>query len=217
MKFSILGNPNSNISLDICDNFIREANHQIQNCMSIPVTEIDWLGVVPVEDRISSMLETYKYLLSHTDITETVDEDMLMELFDVLFLHCIFDIVVLTKKPNSVKLQMVNESLKFIGVTPVISPQQYIKDIATQDSAGAIYHQMFAVHPECGNFWKILLTMFNLSNRGDALTPFLNDLMSVLIQVEQFLVEKYRFLGTEQIVSKYSTNLIEGILAEIQS
>ena len=52
MRFSILGNPDSNISNAICQNFIDSVNYQINQVREISIKEVDWLGVIPIEDRL---------------------------------------------------------------------------------------------------------------------------------------------------------------------
>lgn len=215
MRFSILGNPNSTISLDICNEFVADANYQISHVMDIAVTGIDWLGVVPATDRKEQMRETYYSLIEETDITDTVDENELKELFDLLLLHSICDVVMMTKKPNSVKLQMIHDVLELLEVVPSIPPEQYVKDIANGVGAGYEYSQMFACTKTCGQFWQMLFIMGDKAGRKDETIQFLNALFSILIQVEQYLVDKYQFLGADQIVKKYSTHILASIIATV--
>lgn len=55
MRYSILGNHDSNISNAICQNIIDSVNYQINQVREISIKEVDWLGVIPIEDRLEEM------------------------------------------------------------------------------------------------------------------------------------------------------------------
>ena len=63
MRFSLLGNPDSQLSLGICMEFVDCANYQIKNCLDLPVEGVDWLGIVPIKDHIDEMRRIYRGLL----------------------------------------------------------------------------------------------------------------------------------------------------------
>lgn len=214
MRFSLLGNPDSQLSLGICMEFVDCANYQIKNCLDLPVEGVDWLGIVPIKDHIDEMRRIYRGLIRDSDILDTMsDIDALYAFFDMMFLHVICDIVMMTKKPNSVKLEMINYGLELVEVKPIMPPAKYIREIATGTPSGMLYKLQYACEDQPGQFWSMLLVLGDKTGRHDDTMKFLYGLISVLVQVENKFVERYQFLGNDRIVLKYSTHIMTSLLA----
>lgn len=209
MRFSILGNPNSNLALKICTNFIESVNYQINQAREISIKEIDWLGVVPIPDRLEEMKIFYESLIDNSDITQDVSKDELLPLLELLILNCICDVVMMTKQPKSVKMQMLNDAVALSGIHTDITPEQYVKEIANNTESGLLYKSMFSSGHPLGSIWNVILTMGGQTNRTDEAIAITNDMLSILLQIENFLDEKYNFLGTESIAKNYMSHIIE--------
>lgn len=209
MRFSVLGDLNNNIAVGICDDFVKAANQQIQHVMELPVNDVDWLGILPIADHKMKIQELYYAFLRDTDITEDADEDDLKDLLNAMYMHTVCDIVMLTKKPNSVKLKMIEDGLQLVGVTPIIAPADYVREVANHEGIGGNYRKFFSCEEGCGMFWKMIVTLGGKTGREKDVTQIYCGVFSVLIQVEDFLVKKYQFLGIDQIVKKYSLGILK--------
>lgn len=215
MRFAILGNSNIAAAKDICNELIDNANHHINRCLDARFSDIDWLGIVPVLERKNAMLESYNSFIDNSGITSDIDGNELRELFDVMFLNSICDMVMMTAKDNSTKLEMIRCAVRFVDIECVIAPEQYVKDIANNSGAGLVYHNMFMCTPTCGQFWMLLLTMAAKANQRDECMQFLNDFISILIQVEEHLDDLYSPLGAKQLAQRYTSHIVSSIKKEI--
>ena len=214
MRFAVLGNPNSNISLDISKQFVESANWQINQVRTIGLKEIDWLGVVPISDRLYEMRKFYVELIDSTDITEEITREELIPLIDELLLRCICDIVMMTKQTNTVKMKMLDEAVKFAQLKTNFVPEQYVKEIANNTEVGQFSNMMFSCGEKASTFWAVLLTMGGKADKTDEAIAVTNDVLSILLQVENFLAEKYHFLGNESIAKKYMMHVM-GTLSKL--
>lgn len=216
MRFAVLGNPNSNISLEISNRFVENANYHINQVREIGLKEIDWLGIVPISDRLYEMKKFYIDLIDSTDITDDVDRDELIPLIDELLLRCICDIVMMTKKPNSIKMEMLNKAVEFAGIETRFSPEQYVKEIANKTEIGQFSDMMFSCGETASTFWKVLLTMGGKADKTDEALAVANDVFSILLQIENFLADKYHFLGDESIAQKYMLHIMGTLMKECE-
>lgn len=217
MRFAILGNPNSDISLEISKKFVSNANYHINKARNIGLTEIDWLGIVPISDRLCEMRKFYTTLIDSTDITEEISREELLPLIDELILRCICDIVMMTKHPNSTKLEMLTSAVQFAELTPFIQPEQYVKEIANNSEIGQFSDLMFSCGESASTFWKVLLIMGSKANKTSEALAVANDVLSILLQVENYLAEKYRFLGDESISRKYMLHIMSTLAKECEN
>lgn len=211
MRFSILGNPNSNLSEEICQSFIDSVNYQINQVCEIPIDDIDWFGIVPIEERVEEVRVFFETLIDNSDITETVSREELYFFLELLLLNCICDVVMLTKKPKSIKLKMIEDAVNFSGIHPDVSPQEYISEIANNTENGQIYQSLFSAGPPLGSFWFVFFQMG--SQLGGTYEPIgiVKNIYIILLQIENYLDEKYRFLGKDAIVKDYMHHIFQGI------
>ncbi|MCD8328288.1 MAG: hypothetical protein LUC25_04230 [Ruminococcus sp.] len=208
-RFSILGNPNSNLAPSICTGFVESVNYQINQVREISIKEIDWLGVIPIPDRLEKMKIFYESLIDDSNITDDISKDELLPLLELLILNCICDVVMMTKQPKSVKLQMMNDAVALSGIQTDITPEQYVKEIANNTELGSFYKTMFSSGPPLGSIWTVILTMGGQTGRIDEAMTITNDVLSVLIQIENYLDEKYHFLEQESIAKNYMLHIIQ--------
>lgn len=217
MRFSVLGNPNSNDSIGICEEFIHNANKQIQKCREISFDEIDWFGAVSISERMSEMRSMYQRLVTESNISDDVNVDELFELFDMMILNSICDLVMMTKLPAKDKLSAIKEAVSQTEIIPQIEPDQYVKDKANHSPSAESYDSFFKCsHNRCGMFWGSLLIMAAQINNTNASTAFVNNLLSVLLQIENQMVEQYQFIGGERLAVEYITVIVDSMAAEVE-
>lgn len=159
MRFSILGNPDSNISNAICQNFIDSVNYQINQVREISIKEVDWLGVIPIEDRLKEMKFFYEDLIDRSNITNDISKEELLPYLELQILNCICDVVMMTKQPKSVKLRMMNDAVRLSGIHTGVTPEQYVREIANNTEMGQFYKTMFSSGNPLGSFWLVIFTM----------------------------------------------------------
>jgi len=212
MRFSVLGNPNSTIANDICSTFVDSANYQINEVREITLKEIDWLGIIPIPDRLEEMKIFYESLIDNSNITEAMSKEELLPLLEMLILNSICDVVMMTKQPKSIKIQMMNEAYALTGINTEFTPEEYVKHIANNTDTGAFYKYMFSATPPLGSIWQMIAIMSGQTNRLDEGIAITNDLLSILLQVENYLAEKYNFLGAESISKDYMSNILSQLV-----
>lgn len=212
MRFSILGNPDSNISNAICQNFIDSVNYQINQVREISIKEVDWLGVIPIEDRLEEMKFFYEDLIDRSNITNDISKEELLPYLELQILNCICDVVMMTKQPKSVKLRMMNDAVRLSGIHTGVTPEQYVREIANNTEMGRFYKTMFSSGNPLGSFWLVIFTMGGQLYGTDATDEpigIVNNIFSILIQIENYLDEKYNFLGKDSIAKEYMVHIIE--------
>lgn len=212
MRFSILGNPDSKLSNGICQDFIDSVNVQINKVREISIKEVDWLGVIPIEDRLEEMHVFYEDLIDKSNITDDIPKEELLPYLELQILHCICDVVMMTKQPKSVKLRMMNDAVKLSGIHTGVTPEQYLKEIADNTGVGQFYKMMFSAGNPLGSFWLAIFTMGGQLRGTDAVDEpigIVNNIFSILIQIENYLDEKYHFLGEDSIAKDYMLRVIE--------
>ena len=214
MRFSVLGNPNSTLAEGICRNFVESVNYQINQVREIGLKEIDWLGVIPIPDRLEEMKIFYESLIDNSNITEDIEKEELLPLLELLIMNCICDIVMLTKQPKSVKIQMMNEAVALSGIQTEVTAEEYVKHIANNTDDGIFYKKMFSAGSPLGAIWQTILIMGGQTNRTDEALAIANDILSILLQVENYLDEKYNFLGAESIAKNYMLHIMEQLAAK---
>ena len=212
MRFSFLGSSN-NITKDICSNFVDSVNYQINHVSEISWNEIDWFGVIPIPDRLEKIRNLYEGLVDDTDITDEISKTDLMSMLEYLLLNCICDVVLMIKQPESIKRQMLNEAVAFVGIHPEVNPEQYVKEIKNDTEIGRSYKEMFSSNP-LGSVWSIIFTMGGKTDRKDDAIAITVSIFSILLQVENKFVEKYHFLGKENIVQDYNLRIIKQLAEE---
>lgn len=214
MRFSVLGNSESNIGSGICTSLVDSVNYQINQVRDISLKEVDWLGIIPIPDRLEEMKKFYESLIDNTDITDDIPKDELLPLLELLILSSICDVVMMTKQPKSVKLQMLNEAVALAGIQTGVTPEEYITNVANQTDEGNYFKQMFAAGPPLGMTWRIIILMGDKSNKMDEAIGITNDILSILLQIENYLDEKYHFLGADSIAKDYIMHILEQLLED---
>lgn len=214
MRFSVLGNPESNIGSGICSSLVESVNYQINQVRDISLKEVDWLGIIPIPDRLEEMKKFYESLIDNTDITDDISKDELLPLMELLILNSICDVVMMTKQPKSVKLQMLNEAVALSGIQTGVTPEEYITNVANQTDEGNYFKQMFAAGPPLGMTWRIIILMGDKAYKMDEAIGITNDILSILLQIENYLDEKYHFLGADSIAQGYIMHILEQLLED---
>ena len=214
MRFSVLGNPNSDLAFDICNNFVVCVNYQMEKAREISMNEIDWLGIIPITARISEMRKRYEMLIDNSRITEDMSKEDLLPMLDLLIMNSICDLVMLTKQPSSQKLSMINDAVQLSGIETEISPEEYVKNIANHTELGEYYKSMVSSGTPLGIIWNALLIMGTQADKTDQISFMINDLLSILLQIEDYLIRKYNFNEDECISPKYIKSIVEKLFAQ---
>lgn len=95
----------------------------------ISIKEVDWLGVIPIEDRLEEMKFFYEDLIDRSNITNDISKEELLPYLELQILNCICDVVMMTKQPKSVKLRMMNDAVRLSGIHTGVTPEQYVREI----------------------------------------------------------------------------------------
>jgi hypothetical protein len=118
----------------------------------------------------------------------------------------------MTKQPKSVKLRMMNDAVRLSGIHTGVTPEQYVREIANNTEMGQFYKTLFSSGNPLGSFWLVIFTMGGQLYGTDATDEpigIVNNIFSILIQIENYLDEKYNFLGKDSIAKEYMLHIIE--------
>lgn len=214
IRFSLLGNPDSNISSGICRNFIDSVNYQINQVREISIKEVDWLGAIPIKDRLEEMEIFYEDLIDRSDVTKNIAKEELLPYLELQILNCICDIVMVTKQPKSVKLQMMNDAVRLSTIHTDVTPEQYVREIENNTEMGQFYKIMFSSGNPLGSFWVMIFAMGGQIYGTDEPIGIVNNIFSILLQIENYLDEKYNFLGNDSIAKDYMLRIIRQLAAQ---
>ena len=75
-------------------------------------------------------------------------------------------------------------------------------------TVGQFYKTMFSSGSPLGSFWLMIFTMGGQLHRTDAPIGIVNNIFSILLQIENYLDEKYNFLGEDSIAKNYMLHII---------
>ncbi len=216
MRFSALGNvENGRLSPEVCEQFVRAVNKQIKEVKTISSDEIDWLGIIPPEDRLREMRKNYELILDCSDFLENgIPREAMLPHLEMLVLNGICDIVMMTKQPNSVKLSMAKDAVAFSKIKVDVTPEAYIKAIANNTEEGEEYKQLYSGCAPIGKIWPLILAMGNNAHKADEALAIYNGILSILLQVESRLTETYHFLGEDHLAQKYMDKILNEILKQ---
>ena len=157
MHFSVLGNSESTIGIDVCSEFVESVNNLMENVLDRTADEIDSLGVIPLPVHMRKLRSLYDEILAGSDIEASTSSDPdsfdnPKSLIDVLLFHSLCNIVMMTGQPKETKIQMIWDGLKMVDVRPLLAPEDYIREVANRTGIGGAYRQMFACEEGCGLF-----------------------------------------------------------------
>ena len=112
------------------------------------------------------------------------------------------------------RMQEIMDAVEFSGIHAELTPEQYVHEIANNTDLGRAYKEMLSSGPPLGQLWHIIYMMGGQTGETDAAIGITNNMISVLIQVENYLDEKYNFLGRESIAQNYMMHIVKQ-LAEV--
>ena len=105
IRFSALGNPDNKFAIEICREFVDSINYQMSHMQVISNKEVDWFGMIPVSDRLAEIRNLYEGLVDDSNITDDIPKDRLMSMLELLIMHCICDIAMMTNSPKPQKFK----------------------------------------------------------------------------------------------------------------
>ena len=71
---------------------------------------------------------------------------------------------------------------------------------------------MFSSGPPLGLVWRLLLIMGDRIQQTDEVIAITNNILSILLQIENYLDEKYHFLGQENIAKNYMMHIFKQVI-----
>ena len=220
MHFSVLGNSESTIGIDCCSEFVESVNNLMENLIDRSEGEIDSLGVIPMPVHMRKLRRLFDEILAGSDIEASASSDPNSydnpkSLIDVLLFHSLCNIAMMTQQPKEAKIQMIWDGLNLLGVKPILAPEDYIREVANRTGIGGAYRQMFACEEGAGLFWSMINRLCVEGGRQSA--PFMQELGSILTQVEDNLSEKYQGFGEGSIASNYLKYILDYMMDDLNA
>lgn len=214
--FSILGDLEGTKASDISFEFTSSVDYQMNHIQEISITEVDYLSEIPVQDHLAEMKRLYEELLNGIDALDNLTEEEKNIRLEFPFLPIIADLVMMTKQPKAQKLKMIDDAINHFGISAIMTAEDYIKEIVNDTEMGQMYKEMFSTGSPIGEFWRAIFTI-GVHMYGTDEVPMIitNNIFSILIQVENYLNEKYHFLGSERMAMHYIYHILEQLHKEI--
>lgn len=208
MRFSLLGNTESEIALPICKSFIEQANYQLNNCINTKVTGIDWYGTVPVSEYIAEANSIFWDIANKAKVFDSFSKEDLNDMFTGMVEYCVCGFILQSKCRNTA--QKAEEGMKLVGIDLVQPTSDYIRELQTNSSLGSKYKELYECNNgRCGQFWGILTTFASMASKISEMFRLLTVLTSAMIGIENHLASNESFSGFDHNAQKFMLNIFE--------
>lgn len=209
-NFVTLGDPRNRSASEISLAFVSSVDYQMNHLQETPISEIDMFSEIPVRDHLDEMKRLYADLLNGVNALDDASEEEKTIQLELPFLPFICDLVMMTKQPKTTKMKMIDDATAYMGINTILTAEDYIKEIANNTKVGQSYKNMFSAGSPIGTFWTGIFRMgMQMYGTEDVPMSIVNNIFSILIQVENYLDEKYQFLGGEHLAMDYMLHILE--------
>jgi len=205
MRFSILGRPESEVALPICEEFINSVHKQIQQCRNLPEEDIDFMGEVSFYEHYQRMRN-----LSIDLVHAAGDEDELdiEQLFDYFSIGILFQLVTRTTRNISVQAEMLDKAMEISGISLGIDGYEAMKQLTESGELSDLVNNIIHIREEFGGFWGIILIVAQKADREDDAMTFTKECMGYLMGIETELSKEYPYSGFGTIAKDYMVDVM---------
>lgn len=198
-------------SLDLFDHFKNVVHYDNEILNDFSGGEVDWFGVISMEERISRIREHMECLLHNNDFLEADEQTDMTTYLEWAVLKSIYDIVNETDLPQDSKLSIIEEIVCTIDLKFDFTIEGFCECIETQNKEGKYLDELLRIDSPMGVFWQTLFVISWKSGKHDALTNMLDNLWQMLLQVENYILNEYDYHANSSLAQAYTTKLLDNI------
>lgn len=144
-----------------------------------------------IKSLMISNRSIFAKMLKSSQSLEEEDKDDLVSTLDVLVLHSICDIIMMTDEPKSVKVEMIKYAVELAGLELEFSPEGCITEIANNTQYGQDFLESGRITPELGTMWLYLIKLQFESGVENGTFDIIDNLFNMFIQLRTYLSEKF--------------------------
>ncbi len=209
MRFSILGMPESEAALPICEEFINSVHMQIIECRNLPEKDLDFIGETTAAEHFDRMRNLSIDLVGRAGDQDELDIEQLFILFSIGILYYVVDH---TTRNVSDQANMLDFAMDLSGIQMDMSGYEIIKEMQAGSEFGSLINNLYTLNDEASmNFLKLLLIVSQKSQSGDEVFKFMKEATGYLSGIEAELAREYSFSGLGKIGLKYMMDAADEI------
>lgn len=208
MHFCVLGKPDSQVALPICESFASLLQDQFTKSQSQPKADLDFYGEAEFLDHYQNMKKLSKDLVYAAGLQNSIDVDLFFKFF------CTGIILELTRRVNHNRLDMgdmVDYSLKLCGIDIDLSGYEVVDQAENDGDFADMLNKLTTVRPDLQSFWSIVLYAGQETDRNGESVTFTKECIGFLMGIESELKRKYSLSVSGSLAADYMTGITANI------
>jgi len=203
VRFSILGKPQSQVALPICESFIKAIHMQIIECRKLPENDLDFIGEVPYlehKQRITNIAMSLLYAAGEQD---GLDLDQMLPIF---YISMLYDMVNMASRNIHDKAGILDYAMKLCSIEFEFSGYDIYKHVENGDELGELIGMM------SNRMFVIIAGLSGQAHREADGPKFAAECLGFLVGVEKQLSKEYPLSGFGDLARTYITNQTQSLL-----
>ncbi len=207
MRFSVIGNPQNQVALLICERFLNAAHKQADAVANGPEDELDLMGEVPYWEHKDRALRLANDLAQLAGVTDQLDMDALMPLFLIATLHELLENASggVSAKAQMMEYIMQESNLRYEG----LSGSEIYSHITNRDEVFQFMNSL------SGNMPLVLVDVSHKAGRKDMTARVLLECGGFLIGAEGAISRAFPGCGLGNYASKYWADSMDKLYKQI--
>ena len=209
MRFAILGKPDSEVALPICEGFINAVHKQFVECRNLPEEDLDFIGEVSYIEHYQRMKTISRILADKSGDSDELDVELMIVYFCI---GNIYEVIKQSTRSVSGKAEMLDYIMRSLEIELDVDGYEIIQQLQTGGSLKGLVSSLCELNPgERGGFWEAILIMGDKANQRDMSTNFFKECIGFLLGVESELSKKYHNSGFDESAWSYMSDVMNKI------
>lgn len=203
MRFSILGQPQSQAALPICEEFIKALHIQVIECRKLPENDIDFIGEVSFLEHKKRMDKLAMSLLYEVGDQDEIELDELLPYF---YTAILYDLIQLTSRTTYDKAGILDYAIHLSAIHTDLSGYDVYKHMEDRDDLFTL------LDPLPHTIFTIVLSLAQRANKRSEGPRFISECTGFLAGIETQLSKEYPFSGFGNLARKYILDKSQALL-----
>lgn len=203
VRFSILGKPQSQVALPICESFIKAIHMQIIECRKLPENDLDFIGEVPYlehKQRITNIAMSLLYAAGEQDGLD------LNQMLPIFYISMLYDMVNMASRNTHDKAGILDYAMKICSIEFEFSGYDIYMHVENGDELGELIGIM------SNRMFVIIAGLSGQAHREADGPKFTAECLGFLVGVEKQLSKEYPLSGFGDLARTYITNQTQSLL-----
>lgn len=207
MRFSVIGNPQSQVALPVCERFLNASHKQADAVVNGPEDELDLMGEIPYREHKDRAIRLANDLAQLAGVTDQLDMDALMPLFLIATLYELLEHASggVNAKAQMMEYIMQEGDLRHEG----LSGAELYSHITARDE---LFQFMCSLSE---NMPLVLVDVAQKAERKDMMTRVLLECGGFLIGAEGAISRTFPGCGLGNYASKYWEDSMDNLYRQI--